>query len=255
MRRLRHRGWELHRPTPTSALSAIIAAVAVLAVVTTSPAGATGIDRPVVVQPGQVLANLRSSQTAMTAPDERSNPLQTVNARRPITGGRTVLPVLGNRFDAEGIEWLHVMLPGRPNGHTGWIKRRATDITQTSWHIVIELSTRRVIAYQKGRPVRVLLAVVGKPATPTPLGRFFVEESVRLRRADAGAPFALALSARSNVLQEYDGGEGQTAIHGVGNIGGVPGSAVSHGCVRLKAAAIKWLVARIGPGTPVTVRA
>ena len=94
---------------------------------------------------------------------------------------------------------------------------------------------------------------MGKPATPTPHGEFFVEEDVQLRAADVGAPFALALSARSAVLQEFAGGPGQIALHGLTGIGGVLGTAVSHGCVRLANGAMRWLVARIGPGVPVTI--
>ena len=96
-------------------------------------------------------------------------------------------------------------------------------------------------------------AIVGKPSTPTPHGAFFVEESVKLRAGDAGAPYALALSARSAVLQEFDGGPGQIALHGLMNVGGVLGTAVSHGCVRLDNDAMRWLVGRIGPGVPVTI--
>jgi lipoprotein-anchoring transpeptidase ErfK/SrfK len=111
-----------------------------------------------------------------------------------------------------------------------------------------------VTVYRQGRAVRVFKAIVGKPSTPTPLGEFFVEESVQLRATQVGAPFALALSARSNVLQEYAGGPGQIALHGLDNIGGVLGTAVSHGCVRLADSAVRWLVAgRIGPGVPVTI--
>jgi lipoprotein-anchoring transpeptidase ErfK/SrfK len=69
-----------------------------------------------------------------------------------------------------------------------------------------------------------------------------------------GGPFALALSARSNVLQEFEGGPGQIAIHGVENLGGTPGTAVSHGCVRLANGIVRWLAARVGPGVPVTIR-
>jgi lipoprotein-anchoring transpeptidase ErfK/SrfK len=149
---------------------------------------------------------------------------------------------------------LQVLLPGRPNGHTGWIKLRATRAARTSWHIVVDTTTRRVTIYYKGRSVRVFKAVVGKPATPTPRGEFFVEEVIQLRAGDVGAPYALALSARSNVLQEFAGGPGQIALHGLRNVGGVLGSAVSHGCVRLANAAMRWLNVRIGPGTPVTIR-
>ena len=164
-----------------------------------------------------------------------------------------MLPVLGDTTGADGIVWLHVRLPGRPNGRTGWIKRVATAASTTKWHIVVKTSSRRVIVYRNGRPVRTDRAVVGKPSTPTPHGTFFVEEAIQLRSSDAGAPFALALSARSNVLQEFNGGPGQIGLHGLSNVGGVLGSAVSHGCVRLANATMRWLVLRIGPGVPVTI--
>jgi lipoprotein-anchoring transpeptidase ErfK/SrfK len=59
--------------------------------------------------------------------------------------------------------------------------------------------------------------------------------------------------ARSNVLQEFDGGPGQIALHGLDNVGGTLGTAVSHGCVRLADASMRWLVTRVGPGVPVTI--
>jgi lipoprotein-anchoring transpeptidase ErfK/SrfK len=150
-------------------------------------------------------------------------------------------------------QWLKVMLPGRPNGHTGWIRRDATGRSITDWHIVVDLSRKRVTVYRAARAERVFGAIVGKPSTPTPTGEFFVEESITLQAADVGAPYALALSARSNVLQEFAGGPGQIALHGLANVGGVLGSAASHGCIRLANAAITWLATRIAPGTPVTI--
>jgi len=205
------------------------------------------------VKPTQKLAALLSAHEAFSKPARNSAPLVLVQARRPYTGERTVLPLIGHRTGVNGLEWLHVRLPGRPSGHTGWIKQRATVASTTSWHIVVDTSRRRVIVYRNGRPVRIVKAVVGKPSTPTPRGEFFVEEAIQLRAADVGAPFALALSARSNALQEFDGGPGQIALHGLTNIGGVLGSAVSHGCVRLADAAMRWLVVRIGPGVPVSI--
>ncbi|MDQ5832231.1 MAG: L,D-transpeptidase, partial [Actinomycetota bacterium] len=179
--------------------------------------------------------------------------LETLQARRPLTGERTTLPVLGGTTGVDGIGWLHVRLPGRPNGRTGWIRQRGTVASTTSWHIVVSTSRRRVIVYRNGRPVRTDKAVVGKTSTPTPHGVFFVEEVIQLRATDTGAPFALALSARSNVLQEFAGGPGQIGLHGLRNVGGVLGSAVSHGCVRLANGTMCWLVLRISPGVPVTI--
>ena len=96
--------------------------------------------------------------------------------------------------------------------------------------------------------------VVGKPSTPTPRGAFFIEEALALSSHETGAPFALATSARSNAFQEFEGGPGQIGIHGTNNLSGAPGSAASHGCIRLRTKAITWLARRIGAGVPLTVR-
>jgi lipoprotein-anchoring transpeptidase ErfK/SrfK len=123
----------------------------------------------------------------------------------------------------------------------------------TGWHIVVDLAARRVSAYSNGHLLRSFRAVVGKSSTPTPTGQFFVEEIVQMASGEAGGPFALALSARSDALQEFEGGPGQIAIHGRDNLGGTLGAAESHGCIRLGSAGIDWLAARIGPGTPATI--
>ena len=106
--------------------------------------------------------------------------------------------------------------------------------------------------HRAGRRLRGYPVIVGKGQTPTPRGEYFVEENVQLDGGHAGAPFALATSARSPVLQEFAGGPGQIALHGIRNIGGRLGTAVSHGCVRMSTRAITWLAARIAPGVPVS---
>ena len=55
------------------------------------------------------------------------------------------------------------------------------------------------------------------------------------------------------MLQEFDGGPGQIALHGLDNLGGQLGTAESHGCIRLADTAITWLAARIGPGVTITI--
>ena len=204
------------------------------------------------VKPKQELVILFSPHRAMSQPSLRSRRLVMVAARRPITEQRTVLPVLA-RKNGNGFRWLRVRLPGRPNGGTGWIVRKATVSWRTTWHLVVSTSARRVAVYHYGRRVRIFKAVVGRPSTPTPPGEFFVEESIKLSSRAVGAPFALALSARSTVFQEFAGGPGQIAMHGLGNVGGTPGTAVSHGCVRLENGAMRWLVRRVGAGVPVTI--
>jgi lipoprotein-anchoring transpeptidase ErfK/SrfK len=201
-----------------------------------------------IVTPTQEVVTLHHAQHAHTKPAATSAGAGAVSATTAITDATTVLPVLGAYK-----QWLFVRLPGRPNGHTGWIQRAGTTISSTSWHIVVDTAKRDVTVYRSGHPVKTFKAVVGKPSTPTPPGEYFVEESLALPANAVGAPYALALSARSNVLQEFDGGPGQIALHGLDNVGGVPGTAASHGCVRLDDSTMRWLVKRIAAGVPVTI--
>jgi lipoprotein-anchoring transpeptidase ErfK/SrfK len=182
----------------------------------------------------------------------RGLPFEHISDRRPITGEQTVLPVLRSA-DHDRVTWLEVMLPGRPNGLTGWINSSGTKLEFTPWRVVVNTTLRRVNVYDAGRLLHSFSAVVGAPATPTPRGHFFVEESVALGPAGVGYPYALALSARSNVIQEFAGGPGQIALHGLDNVGGTLGTAESHGCIRLDTAAITWLAHHVDPGVPVTV--
>ena len=205
------------------------------------------------VRPAQPLAALLTPHRVLVAPGGRPAGVRGVRASRPITGGQTVLPVIGRRIAANGARWLRVRLPGRPNGTTGWIAQRGTVLSATSWHVLVRTSRRRVLVYRRGRLVRSLAAIVGKPSTPTPHGRFFVEESIRMKPGSVGAPFALALSAHSEVLQDFAGGPGQIALHGLGRVGGVLGTAASHGCVRLDDRSIRWMATRLAPGVPVTI--
>ena len=205
------------------------------------------------VAPVSELVALSAPHDAHSRPDAGSARIALIQAARPITEERTVLPVIGKSTGADGLPWLQVRLPGRPNGRTGWIAQRATTRLTTAWHLVVDRSTRRVTVYRAGRVVRVFPAVVGRPTAPTPRGEFFVEEIVQLPSTAPGAPFALALSARSDVYREFDGGPGQIALHGVANLGGALGTAVSHGCIRPGTAAITWLAWHIRTGAPVTV--
>lgn len=206
------------------------------------------------VPAAQPLVVLLQDHVALARPRAGARRIESVPGLRPLTHVRTVLPVLGRTNRRGGTEWVRVRLPGRPNQHTGWIRAGRTRQTSTGWHILLRVSTRRVTVYNYGRVVRRFRAVVGKPSTPTPRGRFFIEEALRMPFGSAGAPFALATSARSPVLQEFEGGPGQIALHGTNNLSGPLGTAASHGCVRLSTRAITWLAGRIRGGVPLTIR-
>jgi lipoprotein-anchoring transpeptidase ErfK/SrfK len=234
-----------------------LAAASMAGLVASAVGAAATVAPPVTprVQATQELVVLLSAHGAHRAPKASSQQVALVAASRPITGEQTTLPVIARSIAADGGRWLLVLLPGRPNGASGWISEQSTRPALTAWSIVVDLAARRMRVYSNGHLVRLFQAVVGKPSTPTPTGDFFVEESLQMQAGEPGGPFALALSARSNVLQEFEGGPGQIAIHGRENLGGTLGTAASHGCIRLATASIDWLASRIVPGTPVTIGA
>ena len=205
------------------------------------------------VKPTQKLVTLLRPETAYAKPSRQAARLGTISFTRPLTGERTVLPLLGKWIGPNGVTWLHVRLPGRPNSHAGWIARSGTKIWKTGWRIVVNIGSRTVTVYDRGRSRAVFRAVVGSPSTPTPDGQFFVEEVMSLNAGTMGGPYALALSARSDVYSEFDGGPGQIALHSTYDIGGTLGTAESNGCVRLDPSVMSWLAARLGPGVPVTI--
>lgn len=213
-----------------------------------SPAGA--------VTPSQAVVTLKARHAVYARPGGARE--ATISAQRPITGEPTTLPVLATQRGPVGA-WLLVRLPGRllpgaPNGRTGWIKAVSTQLGVIHWHIFVSLGRRLARIYYAGQLRRSYPVVVGAPSSPTPTGQFFVEENIAEPSNFPGAPYALATSARSEVFTEFDGGPGQVALHGVGGgLGGTPGTAVSHGCVRFTTGAISWLAQRIYPGTPVTI--
>jgi lipoprotein-anchoring transpeptidase ErfK/SrfK len=228
---------------------AVAVLTAGLGSVLTAPAqaaGSTGSSaRPLVM--------LLDNHIARSRPSVRARKLESVPARRPLTRVRTVLPVLGHATSRDGRAWLRVRLPGRPNGHKGWITRSETRRISTQWSLAVKLSTRQVTVYRGSWVAKRFRAVVGTASTPTPRGRFFIEEALSLSPSAAGGPFALATSARSQVLQQFAGGPGQIALHGTNNLFDPLGSAASHGCIRLSTDAITWLARRIGAGVPLTI--
>ena len=201
----------------------------------------------------QEVALLTQRQELLSPRGILRTPIRTVAASRPITGVRTALPIIGRTTTRDGVRLLHVMLPGRPNGSQGWIRQRGASTAEVDWRIVVHTASRRMLVYHGSALVRSISAVVGSTSTPTPHGASFVEESVRMPPGAAGGPYALALSAHSDVLQEFEGSPGQIAIHGMARLTGDLGTASSHGCIRLADGDLRWLAARIAPGVRISI--
>jgi lipoprotein-anchoring transpeptidase ErfK/SrfK len=159
---------------------------------------------------------------------------------------------------ATGVQtgWLHVLLPIRPNGSSGWV--RATDVTTTTtdYQMQIVLSTHHLTLVKAGSPMLETAVVIGKAQTPTPTGRFYVTDPVDLQTNPNGAygAFAIGLSGFSNVLMSFSGGPGQIAVHGTPYPDQV-GQDLSNGCVRVPNTVILQIAKLVPLGTPVTITA
>ena len=150
--------------------------------------------------------------------------------------------------------WYHVQLPMKPNGITGWVEADDVELAAVTTRVVVDLSERRVTLFDHGEVVLSAPAAIGSSETPTPVGRFYVNQ--RLVPHDASGPFgpgAIGISAFSDVLTGWTQG-GPIAIHGT-NRPELIGRAVSNGCIRVRNDLLQQLFDRTRAGTPVTVRA
>jgi len=150
--------------------------------------------------------------------------------------------------------WYRVQLPMRPNGSVAWIRASAVWIGRVRTRIEIDVSQRRLTFFRNGRAVLTATTAVGAPATPTPTGRFYVNQ--RLIPANPQGPFgpgAIGISAFSNVLTGWTQG-GPVAIHGTNEPWSI-GRSVSNGCIRLPNQVLRRLFRAVPAGTPVVIHA
>jgi hypothetical protein len=151
-------------------------------------------------------------------------------------------------------QWLHVRLPRRPNGTTGWVRAEELETWQVPNRIEVQLSTHTLTVYDgDSDTVRFQTEVaVGRGSTPTPTGDFYIDIVNPLGGHRVYGWGQLSVAGFSNVLQSFGGGIGQIAIHGW-NDDNIMGSSVSNGCVRMRNADIAR-VAELAPlGTPVHI--
>jgi lipoprotein-anchoring transpeptidase ErfK/SrfK len=133
---------------------------------------------------------------------------------------------------------------------------RAAEVALTAvrTRIEVDLSARRVEFFRDGRVVLRADAAVGRETTPTPTGRYYVNQ--RLLAGDPSGPWGpggIGISAFSPVLQGWAQG-GPIAIHGTNDVSSI-GRAASFGCVRIANAQVKRMLYANAEGTPVLIRA
>lgn len=137
--------------------------------------------------------------------------------------------------------WERVLLPSRPNRATGWIYTGGSqlDTRRSTYLVQINVGARKLRILNGGRLLGTWTAAVGAPATPTPTGRTFLL-ALLAPPHPTYSPLILPLGFHSDTLDTFGGGPGTVGVHGWPNPS-VFGRAVSHGCVRVPAAALHVL--------------
>src|ERR1700712_1726745 len=137
--------------------------------------GGSGAHHESVSEPRQVLPLPRGVQVALRVRSGRSARLYGRPGGRRVgaAGSRTefgssrLLPVLARRGG-----WLKVVadVSGRSSGWVRW-SRRTLELTPERWQLVVDRSRGRLVVIAGGRAVKRLRVGVGRPGSPTPLGR------------------------------------------------------------------------------------
>ena len=196
-------------------------------------------------------APVRVRSVARVAPGTDARPIAALETLTP-EGTSNLVLVLGREMAAGGT-WVRVRLPILPNNSTGWVRR--ADLGGYHFvhtHLVIDVDRLTATLFDHGHVVFRTRVGVGAPATPTPVGEFYVRDKLTRYRSPFYGPVAFGTSARSAVLTDWPNG-GYVGIHGTSEPELLPGR-VSHGCIRMANAAILRLSRMMPIGTPLTIR-
>jgi lipoprotein-anchoring transpeptidase ErfK/SrfK len=218
------------------------------ATATTLPKVAGGVSASYAAAPLRSATTKGGDVAVYAAPDANSAPSTTLSAQTEYTLPRSFLA-----FD-QYQDWLHVYLPTRPNSSTGWIKESDVTVSQPlEYQIKVSLADHKVTLLHNGVVELEAPAAIGTAQDPTPTGTFYYTDPLDLANQPGTGygVFAIGLSGHSNTLSEFNGGDGQIAIHGTDDEGTI-GQDVSHGCVRVSNDIILKL-AKLPLGTPVVI--
>ena len=169
---------------------------------------------------------------------------------QPSTAVPQVFLVKARRADG----WVEVLLPIRPNGSRGWVHAADVTLGQVAYTVRVQLGTHRIAVFDHGAVVYTGPVADGAPGTPTPVGHYYIR--VLIKAPDPNTvygPYAYGLSSHSDVLTSFEGGDGETGIHG-NDDASVLGSSVTHGCIRMDNAEITRLASMLPLGTPVDIQ-
>jgi lipoprotein-anchoring transpeptidase ErfK/SrfK len=250
----------LVRPAPDAEPEAAAAApaasveprqAAFLTAAPSPPAVAEPEPAPARTNPGRLVIRPRDGEQIVVRARPRGPVVARLGARTEF-GSPTTLLVAERRG-----RWLGVVTTHVANGKLGWVDSQAGALatSRTRVRITIDLSARRLVVRRGDRVLRRITVGIGRPSSPTPVGRFAVTD--KLPGSRYGPYYGcciLALSAHQPQLPPGWPGGDRIAVHGTDDPGSV-GAASSAGCPRARDADLRYLMRVVPLGTPVVVRA
>lgn len=150
--------------------------------------------------------------------------------------------------------WVGVRALQRPNDELAWLPEEAVRVAPIRTTLVADLSDRELTVRVDGKVRHRAPVGIGRPDSTTPVGRFGVTD--RLRGGPGAAVYGccvLPLTGRQpNPPPGWTGGT-RLALHGTPSADSV-GQEVSAGCLRMRDADLKRLMASVPLGATLVVR-
>jgi lipoprotein-anchoring transpeptidase ErfK/SrfK len=134
------------------------------------------------------------------------------------------------------------------------VSARAVELYAPGYLVRVSLSRRRAVVWRGRARVQSFTVAVGRPANPTPTGRFTVTDKLSIRGPSAYGCCAVALSGHQPQVPQGWGGGDRLAIHGTADPSSI-GRAASLGCLRARPDDLHRLLDTLPLGTPVEIGA
>jgi lipoprotein-anchoring transpeptidase ErfK/SrfK len=167
------------------------------------------------------------------AEPDAAQPLSTIENPKSAEG-LNVGPVvfLANGPVDPDADWINVLLPVRPNGSDGWVRRSDVTLTANQFRIEVRLGAHQIRVFDGEDRIMQAPIGVGTDNTPTPGGAFYIRSLIASTDPAYGT-YAFGLSGFSEVHETFNGGPGDIGIHGTSDPSTI-GTDVSNGCIRLE---------------------
>jgi lipoprotein-anchoring transpeptidase ErfK/SrfK len=149
--------------------------------------------------------------------------------------------------------WYRVRLPILPNNTVGFVQARdLSSLFKVNTHLYIYKNSYTAVLKRNGKTVFKTRVGIGKSYWPTPRGEYYIRDKLTRFGNPFYGPVMFGTSARSPTLTDWPGG-GYVGVHGTNQPQLIPGQ-ISHGCIRMKNAAILALARMMKVGSPLTIR-